>query len=208
MPNHTPFYNFNLPLVNSATDQDLWGGYLNDNFSSLDTDLKSLQDQITGIQTLPPGAMTDYGGTTAPAGFLECDGTAVSRVTYAALFTAIGTTWGAGDGTTTFNLPASARNVSVGRGGTGTAVLGNAVGNTGGTETNALTTPNIPAHSHIVAAFETLAGSTGGNATHYLANTDPLGNHTSTDPVSSSVGSGTAFNIIQNSMVVMRIIKT
>lgn len=43
--------------------------------------------------------------STVPAGWLECDGAAVSRTTYAALFTAIGTTYGAGDGSTTFNLP-------------------------------------------------------------------------------------------------------
>ena len=43
--------------------------------------------------------------TTAPSGYLKCDGAAVSRTTYADLFTTIGTTWGAGDGSSTFNLP-------------------------------------------------------------------------------------------------------
>jgi microcystin-dependent protein len=47
----------------------------------------------------------DFAGATAPTGFLACDGSAVSRTTYADLFTAIGTTWGTGDGSTTFNLP-------------------------------------------------------------------------------------------------------
>lgn len=52
-----------------------------------------------------PGAITMYGGSTAPTGYLICDGTAVSRTTYADLFTAIGTNYGTGNGTTTFNLP-------------------------------------------------------------------------------------------------------
>lgn len=52
-----------------------------------------------------PGMIAAFAMATAPDGWLECDGSAVSRVSYAALFAAIGTTWGAGDGTTTFNLP-------------------------------------------------------------------------------------------------------
>jgi len=56
-------------------------------------------------QWAPPGVIVDYGGAAAPDGWLICDGSAISRTTYAALFTAIGTWWGTGDGTTTFNLP-------------------------------------------------------------------------------------------------------
>lgn len=51
------------------------------------------------------GTIIAFGGASAPAGFLACDGSAISRTTYADLFTAIGTTWGVGDGSTTFNLP-------------------------------------------------------------------------------------------------------
>ncbi|WP_299949065.1 phage tail protein [uncultured Ruegeria sp.] len=51
------------------------------------------------------GALMPFAMSTAPTGWLECDGSAVSRTTYAALFTAIGTTYGTGDGSTTFNLP-------------------------------------------------------------------------------------------------------
>ena len=53
----------------------------------------------------PIGCIQAYGGATAPSGWLICNGAAVSRTTYAALFTVIGTSFGAGDGTTTFNLP-------------------------------------------------------------------------------------------------------
>ncbi len=54
---------------------------------------------------MPPGALLDFAMQTAPTGWLACNGAAVSRTTYAALYNAIGTTWGAGDGSTTFNLP-------------------------------------------------------------------------------------------------------
>lgn len=53
----------------------------------------------------PSGIIAPFAGTSAPTGWLACQGQAISRTTYAALFTAIGTTWGAGDGSTTFNVP-------------------------------------------------------------------------------------------------------
>lgn len=57
------------------------------------------------IAALPSGVMIDYAGTVAPAGWVMCDGAAVSRTVYASLFAAIGTAYGVGDGSTTFNLP-------------------------------------------------------------------------------------------------------
>jgi hypothetical protein len=56
-------------------------------------------------QIIPAGLMFPYAGATAPSGFLLCDGSAVSRTTYASLFAVVGTYYGAGDGSTTFNLP-------------------------------------------------------------------------------------------------------
>lgn len=53
----------------------------------------------------PVGIIAPFGGSTAPAGWLVCDGSAISRTTYADLFAVIGTTYGPGDGSTTFNLP-------------------------------------------------------------------------------------------------------
>jgi microcystin-dependent protein len=53
----------------------------------------------------PPGAITAFGASSAPTGWLTCDGSAVSRTTYATLFAVVGTTWGVGDGSTTFNVP-------------------------------------------------------------------------------------------------------
>jgi hypothetical protein len=57
------------------------------------------------VPSTPTGSVIWYAANAAPTGYLEADGAAVSRTTYAALFTAIGTTFGAGDGSTTFNLP-------------------------------------------------------------------------------------------------------
>ncbi|MBO7344489.1 MAG: tail fiber protein [Clostridia bacterium] len=55
--------------------------------------------------TEKPGMIKPFAGTTVPTGYLLCDGSAVSRTTYADLFAAIGTTYGSGDGSTTFNIP-------------------------------------------------------------------------------------------------------
>ncbi len=60
---------------------------------------------MSGIGFAPPGKIAAFGMQVAPAGWKVCDGSAISRTAYAALFAAIGTTWGAGDGSTTFNLP-------------------------------------------------------------------------------------------------------
>lgn len=62
---------------------------------------------IAGVANvnIAPGTIIDFGGTVAPAGYLECNGDPVSRTTFENLFIAIGTTWGVGDGSTTFNVP-------------------------------------------------------------------------------------------------------
>lgn len=64
-----------------------------------------VQQALSMVAGIPSGAIMDFAMLGAPVGWLVCDGQAVSRTTYANLFSAIGTTWGAGNGTTTFNLP-------------------------------------------------------------------------------------------------------
>lgn len=71
----------------------------------LDGVTSAIQAQIDGIVTSPAGTVIQFAGSSAPAGYLKANGNAVSRTTYAALFAAIGTTYGTGDGSTTFNLP-------------------------------------------------------------------------------------------------------
>ena len=107
---------------------------------------------------IPPGVILDFAGTgDLPPGWLACAGQAVSRTTYARLFAAIGTTWGAGDGSTTFNVPDLRRRVRVGAWGAGTSRLGNAIGSTGGSETHALTEAELPGHRHFDGTLTTAA---------------------------------------------------
>jgi microcystin-dependent protein len=86
--------------------------------------------QISSSSTGFSGEIRMYGGSSAPTGWLLCDGSAVSRTTYATLFGIIGTTFGTGDGSTTFNLPNFTDNVPMGKG-------ANAVGATVGSATHA-----------------------------------------------------------------------
>lgn len=105
------------------------------------------------------GTIIPYGGTSAPTGYLLCDGSAVSRTTYSALYAAIGTTFGSGDGSTTFNVPDLRGRVPAGKdnmGGTAASRLtsttmspdGNTVGATGGEQTHTLSTAELASHSH------------------------------------------------------------
>lgn len=74
---------------------------------------------VSSGTTIPSGCIQMYGGSSAPSGWLFCDGSAVSRTTYASLFTAIGTVYGQGDGSTTFTLPDMRSKVVVGAGSAG-----------------------------------------------------------------------------------------
>jgi len=67
--------------------------------------IKKMKIGVIKIDPVPAGIIIPYAGQAVPTGYLECNGAAVSRVTYATLFTALGTMYGAGDGSTTFNLP-------------------------------------------------------------------------------------------------------
>ena len=84
------------------------------------TRVVTVPDYNVTLGNIPAGVIMDYGGSAAPTGWLECDGSAVLRTgVNANLFAAIGTTWGAGDGATTFNLPDFRGRTRIGRG-TGT----------------------------------------------------------------------------------------
>lgn len=99
----------------------------------------------SAVRTFPAGAILPYGASTAPAGWLNCTGAAVSRTTYAALFAAIGTTYGGGDGSTTFNLPNLSGRVPAGITGAGNFA---SMGQSGGAETHTLATGEMPSHAH------------------------------------------------------------
>lgn len=83
------------------------GDYIQGSISEVNT---TVTNAINSLQTLansaaPTGVVQAYSGSTAPSGWLLCEGQAVSRTQYSGLFAVIGTTFGGGDGTTTFNVP-------------------------------------------------------------------------------------------------------
>lgn len=94
----------------------------------------------------PVGSVEVFSGSSAPMGWLICDGSAVSRDTYATLFALIGTTYGVGDGSTTFNLPNLKGRVPVGYDSGQTEF--DTVGETGGAKTHTLVKAEMPNHDH------------------------------------------------------------
>lgn len=92
--------------------------------------------------TLPIGSMIPYGKSQPPTNWLVCNGQAVSRTTYADLFAVIGTSYGAGDGSTTFNLPDKRGKVSVGLNGSDTDF--DTIGKTGGEKSHTLLKKELP----------------------------------------------------------------
>lgn len=106
--------------------------------------------------SLPIGIMLPFGGSNPPEYFLICDGSAVSRTTYADLFNIIGTNYGSGDGETTFNLPDKRGRVSVGLDPEDTDF--NAIGKKYGEKTHTLTVEEMPNHNHSYGVSSTGGG--------------------------------------------------
>lgn len=144
---------------------------------------RELADSITALspKLVPTGTVLHFAGSAAPTGFLLCDGSAISRTTYAALFTAIGTTWGAGDGSTTFNLPPGGVFLA-GKGGAGSLT---ALGSTGGAESQAL-----PNHLHSVSLTSATPSATFNGGTSGGGTQVPTTTHT--HAVSGNTGNPTA----------------
>lgn len=106
---------------------------------------------------LPTGSIVAYGGSSAPSGYLLCYGQAVSRTTYAALFAVLGTAYGTGDGSTTFNVPDLRGRTGLGADNMGgssanrvTATEADNLGQGSGAETHTLTASEMPAHTHTI----------------------------------------------------------
>jgi microcystin-dependent protein len=100
-----------------------------------------------GGAEMPAGSVTQFAGSTAPTGWLSCDGTTVSRTTYSALFAAIGTTYNiGGEAGTDFRLPNMKGRIPVGRDVAQTEF--DTLGETGGAKTHTLTSAEMPSHTH------------------------------------------------------------
>jgi len=205
-------------------------GMLNADATNIDGTLRDLDAAITA-STLPAGIVTSFAGATAPTGWLLCFGQAVSRTTYARLFTAIGVTHGIGDGTTTFNLPDGRGRTPAGKddmGGVSANRLtaqpgglnGDTLGATGGAETHTLTAAQLASHTHGVtdpghshqygrptSSIDNDRGTSG--SLWSIDNSETVNTGTATTGITiQSAGSDGAHNNVQPTIIFNTIIKT
>lgn len=187
---------------------------------------------FTGIPVgIPPtGAVMAFAGAAAPAGWLLADGSAVSRTTYAALFAVVGTQHGAGDGSTTFNVPDLRDRTVVG------SSVSKALASAAGAASVTLTNTELPSHSHDMThghsassdvqgthahgyiAQQTAAQTASGGNNYWTqrvaATTDAAGAHSHNITVGNfagntgAAGSGAAFSVQNPYVALNHIIKT
>ena len=120
---------------------------------------------VGGYPLIPVGGLMPYAGATSPEGWLLCDGSAINRTTYANLFALIGTTYGSGNGTTTFNVPDMRSRMPIGAG-AGTGLTSRALAATGGAESVVVASGNLPTHTHSIAHDHANVTSTGQSVGH------------------------------------------
>lgn len=183
------------------------------------TAAKLAADVITTL--IPPASIWDFAGASLPTGWLACDGSAVSRTTYSDLFAAIGTTYGSGNGSTTFNIPDCRGRITVGKdnmGGTSAGRVtsttmtpdGTTLGASGGFETHALTTAELASHTHSFSGTTgtpsaTFATASGGNS---IANSTHTHAFSGTTGTPGSGTNGSAHLNVQPTILVNKMIKT
>jgi microcystin-dependent protein len=150
---------------------------------------------LAWANAVPTGAMMMWTIAAAPSGWLLCDGSAVSRTTYAALFALISTTYGTGDGSTTFNVPdlrgrfpLGSDNMGQGSANRVTATQADNLGQGSGAETVTLDGTQIPNHTHTLRAY------TGANANSKTPLNNVLGSYTSNPSIYSAVSPDTNMN--------------
>ena len=186
------------------------GGYYNEDESEYQAQFKKAVNFYGGIykngveiggESLPIGSMIPFGSQeNIPSNWKICDGSAISRETYAELFNIIGTSYGAGDGSTTFNLPDKRGRISVGLDSSQTEF--NTIGKKGGENKHTLTPSELPSHSHTVKGT---VGS-GGYAEGVSFGNSPTPGYTSWVGM-SAVGGGQPHNNLQPYEIDVWIIK-
>jgi len=172
---------------------------------------------LTGIEGIPTATIVPWSSASVPTGFLECNGQTVSRSTYAALFAIVGTTYGAGDGSSTFAVPDLQDNVAVGKSNnkalasTGGANTVTSTGNVGGSTANAsLSSSQLASHSHPFPTGQNPPGGaiTPGRQANQTANTGNTGSGGGHSHNMSANFSGDATSVLQPYLTVIYIIKT
>jgi microcystin-dependent protein len=158
--------------------------------SATHTEIDAAVDAVQAAQYIPAGSILPFAGSSTPSGYLLCYGQAVSRTTYSGLYTALGTTWGSGDGTTTFNVPDFRDRMLVGKadmGGVDAAIIDSLLTSTtlgatydgeGAIDTITLAEVNLPAHTHSISG--TCSGTTASDGSHthtYSGSTSSGGTH-------------------------------
>lgn len=139
---------------------------------------------ISGIVAIEVGTILPWSNSTLPSGYLNCDGTAVSRSTYSALFAIISTDYGVGDGSSTFNLPDLRDKVPLGVSGT------KAVASTGGAET-------VSASGSVTIGAITPAGNVGGSTGNTTISNSTMPSHQHTLNWAMNQGGNTIKNGIR-----------
>ena len=177
---------------------------------------------LTDIEGIPTATIIPWSSSSVPSGYLECNGQAVSRSTYSALFAIVGTTYGAGDGSSTFALPDSQDRCIVSKSNnkalasTDGANTVAASGNIAGSTANAtLSTPQLSSHSHARGlGYNNFNNRQQSNFTSPMA---PGSNPTNTGNAGSGGGhshnmsanfSGDATSVLQPYLTILYIIKT
>jgi microcystin-dependent protein len=157
--------------------------------------------QVPTTGAIPTGGIIAYAGATAPTGFLMCDGAAISRAAYSSLFSAIGTTYGIGDNTTTFNVPDYRSRDIIGAGPAQGGLSARTLGSVGGEEIHTLTIAEMPSHTHTFGRDTGISGSYSPDVTAGFTPMNGL-------ITSYATGGGSAHNNMQPFGVANYIIKT
>jgi microcystin-dependent protein len=192
-----------------------------------------LQQLAGNPYNIPLGGMIEFTGAVAPNGsFVLPFGQAISRATYAAYFAMIGTTYGAGDGSTTFNVIDKRGRVSAGKddmGGSAAGrigsvvtdsgtIVGTTLGSVGGSATHAQTSSEVglhnhgvtdPGHTHTTVGnhISILTGSTPSASVLSIGGGDGTGNSTTGISINNNSGGGNAMSLLQPTVIVNYILR-
>jgi microcystin-dependent protein len=170
--------------------------------------LAKLADEVINL-IIPSGMISAFAGPSPPSGWFVCDGTAVSRTTYAALFAAIGTYWGSGDNVSTFNLPDLRGRTPIGFVNVGApGITARAFATLGGEETHVLSVAEMASHAHAFDHFHSYIGVNAGSSWGGGSGWGPVAaNSGSPSAGMQAAGGNVAHNTMQPFSVVYYIVK-